>query len=165
MVGCFLPMSVHEPTKYCLSKTTFLFLSKELQQRPLPHSVAAFQWQEVIIIIIMSAVQFNSCEIVHGDFCMIVKQNKISVLLCQVRIGGSVFPPIFTIAIRNIWHRRKLPFEILNFAKFCYKKLPNLPHFAIKNCQTLQIKFSFQSLFWSRRPRILNRSKDAHRND
>ena len=42
----------------------------------------------------------------------------------------------------------------LKFATFCHK-----------NCQILQIKFSFQSLFRSRRPRILNRSKDAHKND
>ena len=72
----------------------------------------------------------------------------------------------------TLWHRRKLPFEILNFAKFCHKnwqilplKIANFATFCHKNCQILQIKFSFQCLFWSRRPRILNRSKDAHKND
>ena len=29
---------------------------------------------------------------------------------------------------REIWHRRKLPFEIPNFAKFCHKKKRKICH-------------------------------------
>ena len=56
----------------------------------------------------------------------------------------------------TIWHRGKLPFKILNFAKFCQKKGKILPQkidkFAIfchKNCQMAQIKFTDQRMFFS----------------
>ena len=55
------------------------------------------------------------------------------------------------IDVGTIWHRRKLPFEILNFAtkigKFCHKKLPILPHFAIKIAKFCKLSFLFNVYF------------------
>ena len=57
------------------------------------------------------------------------------------------------------WHRRKLPFEILNFAtkigKFCHKKLPNLPHFAIKIAKFCKLSFLFRVYFGPGGPEYL----------
>ena len=92
-------------------------------------------------------------------------------------------------SVNVIWHRGKLPFEILNFAKLCNKNCQILPQkiekfatfchencqilpqkiekFAIfghKNYQILQINFiNHRTLFRPRRPGILHWSKDGHK--
>ena len=57
--------------------------------------------------------------------------------------------------LTTTWHRRKLPFEIRNFAKFCHKnwqilpkkKMPNLLHFATKIAKFCKLGFLIKVYF------------------